>query len=665
MVLHQNVITVPVIWRGKKFEVKINPEASLKELGEELQTLTDVKADTIRLIISLPSTKSSKLLMPFSDEHCSLSLRDTGIVEGKPLRMMGVSKDEIDNVLKDAEANLRIAGFEEEEKRMKQRMSRGSHSSLKLPQGPYIFCNFRTLELPGVVLNPPPSEAMKRMHMLAADPGIVAIMNKYRWRVGIMTEMAPVGYVGVSPRCVLGLNKNQGEEISLRLRTDDLKGFRKYQSIKKTLLHELAHTVYSEHDANFYALDKQLNQEAFTLDWTKSRSHTLADSRFSGHDDMDVDFDLDSNLPHKLGGEASLMSAGARVASVAAAFHRLTDSSSIYHGSANGQQNSNDYTGDAPGIPSPVDTLNKEELFIWNQHNDYSHQDELEPDPDNSEARGTVNSEPYTEMLVGIPMVKSNPDDTRLEAVVSQSTARRSFDNANPRDEPDPDDSEVTEKGVAASTVSLTSMQIDNNENRILGSNDEPDPDDSEGQHDLGNVITPNQSQLIQVHMEPDPDDCLKNITGQTQPESDDKVDHLLQPLEVTADEPDPDDELRRIQDPAAVFFNRLNKAIELLRTELNPLEAVAVLQTLFKIIRNVSENPNEMKYKKLRKANPVFQRNVAYHEAAMEVLKVVGFSEEVVTDEMGKAESYLVLKRNDPGLLWLAKSSLETSIAK
>jgi len=33
--------------------------------------------------------------------------------------------------------------------------------------------------------------------------------------------------------------QNMGEEISLRLRTDDLKGFRKYESIKKTLLHEL------------------------------------------------------------------------------------------------------------------------------------------------------------------------------------------------------------------------------------------------------------------------------------------------------------------------------------------------------------------------------------------------------------------------------------------
>jgi len=27
-------------------------------------------------------------------------------------------------------------------------------------------------------LNPPAAEALKRMHMLAADPGIVAVMNK-------------------------------------------------------------------------------------------------------------------------------------------------------------------------------------------------------------------------------------------------------------------------------------------------------------------------------------------------------------------------------------------------------------------------------------------------------------------------------------------------------
>ena len=65
---------------------------------------------------------------------------------------MGVSEHEVDEVLKNAKAELRIAGFDEEEKRLRQRMSNGPHTSLKLPQGKYIFCDFRTLELPGIVV---------------------------------------------------------------------------------------------------------------------------------------------------------------------------------------------------------------------------------------------------------------------------------------------------------------------------------------------------------------------------------------------------------------------------------------------------------------------------------------------------------------------------------
>jgi hypothetical protein len=62
---------------------------------------------------------------------------------------MGASTNEVEEVLKNAEANLRIAGFEDEEKRLKQKVSHGPRV-LKLPQGPYIFCEFRTLEIPGL-----------------------------------------------------------------------------------------------------------------------------------------------------------------------------------------------------------------------------------------------------------------------------------------------------------------------------------------------------------------------------------------------------------------------------------------------------------------------------------------------------------------------------------
>lgn len=64
--------------------------------------------------------------------------------------MMGVSDNEIDEVLQGAKANLRIAGFDDEEKRLKQRTTYRSHASIRLPQGPYIFCDFRTLQLPGI-----------------------------------------------------------------------------------------------------------------------------------------------------------------------------------------------------------------------------------------------------------------------------------------------------------------------------------------------------------------------------------------------------------------------------------------------------------------------------------------------------------------------------------
>ncbi len=42
------------------------------------------------------------------------------------------------------------------------------------------------------------------------------------------------------------------------MRTDDLKGFRRYDRIRETLIHELAHMVWGEHDANFKELNSQV-----------------------------------------------------------------------------------------------------------------------------------------------------------------------------------------------------------------------------------------------------------------------------------------------------------------------------------------------------------------------------------------------------------------------
>ncbi|XP_021811749.1 uncharacterized protein LOC110754926 isoform X2 [Prunus avium] len=136
--------------------------------------------------------------------------------------MMGVSEHEVDEVLQHAKSNLRIAGFDEEEMRLRQRMSYRPHT-LKLPKDLIYFViseHFNFQELRGIE---------KNAHACCRSWNYFC--HEQAWRVGIMTEMAPVGYVGISPKCILSFNKNHGQEISLRLRTDDLKGFKKYESI--------------------------------------------------------------------------------------------------------------------------------------------------------------------------------------------------------------------------------------------------------------------------------------------------------------------------------------------------------------------------------------------------------------------------------------------------
>lgn len=75
----QDTHNVAVTWRGKKFILEMDASATLKELGHKLQKLTDVKEDTIRLIV--PSNKSPKLLSPFIEEQSSLALQETSIFE--------------------------------------------------------------------------------------------------------------------------------------------------------------------------------------------------------------------------------------------------------------------------------------------------------------------------------------------------------------------------------------------------------------------------------------------------------------------------------------------------------------------------------------------------------------------------------------------------------
>ena len=116
---------------------------------------------------------------------------------------------------------------------------------------------------------------------LASDPGIVSIMTNHQFSVGLLTEMDPAINTGASSK-ILGLNRNAGQIIELRLRTDRYDGFRHYNGIRTVLLHELTHNVHGEHDANFWKLFRELERELKAFEKDRKSGKRL------GGDDVEV-----------------------------------------------------------------------------------------------------------------------------------------------------------------------------------------------------------------------------------------------------------------------------------------------------------------------------------------------------------------------------------------
>jgi hypothetical protein len=67
--------------------------------------------------------------------------------------------------------------------------------------------------------------------------------------------------------------------------------------------------------------------------------------------------------------------------------------------------------------------------------------------------------------------------------------------------------------------------------------------------------------------------------------------------------------------------------------------------------VASQQEHPAEEKYRRVRVTNAKFYAAVGRHLAALDFLRALGFEE---------LNGNLELKRNDPGLLWLGKSTLQ-----
>lgn len=111
-------------------------------------------------------------------------------------------------------------------------------------------------------------------------------MLTQRLAVGLLTEMDPLSNTQSSHEGttrLLGLNRNRGEVIELRLRTDAYDGYRDYKTIRNTLCHELAHNVHGPHDRKFWDLCHQIEREVQAADWKHGGHAVSSDDYYHNH----------------------------------------------------------------------------------------------------------------------------------------------------------------------------------------------------------------------------------------------------------------------------------------------------------------------------------------------------------------------------------------------
>eukprot|EP00172_Hildenbrandia_rubra_P002433 Plantae.Rhodophyta-Hildenbrandia_rubra.ctg328.p1 GENE.Plantae.Rhodophyta-Hildenbrandia_rubra.ctg328~~Plantae.Rhodophyta-Hildenbrandia_rubra.ctg328.p1 ORF type:complete len:538 (+),score=102.95 Plantae.Rhodophyta-Hildenbrandia_rubra.ctg328:1574-3187(+) len=253
MEVSEKELLISIQFRGEIINARAKLSWTVLELKTRLEEQTSIP-------VSLQKLLFRKRLL--SDE---ILLKQLDLKPGAKMMLMGASW-EAANAIKEAKPDPLVRGFSSHKAKGTSSLRQSGVATLM----PYGFGEVQ--ELPGY------SDAWKARELLqriTKDRQVVAVMQSRKWKVGVLKEMEPEGKVGEDPVCVLGLNYGKGAEIHLRLRTDDKKGFRPYYKIKEVLWHELSHNVFSEHDAKFYALMREIEKEGKQLDWTESAGRSV------------------------------------------------------------------------------------------------------------------------------------------------------------------------------------------------------------------------------------------------------------------------------------------------------------------------------------------------------------------------------------------------------
>jgi hypothetical protein len=323
--------TITVSFRGEKVEFPLTEEHALT-VGDVKRNIANVSSSAKHAIGLEPSEvklilKGKVLNNDDDDLRRLLLLGNTNNKKKKAIQIMatGVSSSETQKMEVDFQDGVQKATrlvrddiSDKGKQRTKERQILGrkimKQANANLAPSSSSQSSFGFGRIETLPFLPDESKARGILTQLANDPGVKACMAKHKWNVGSLAELYPEGNVGETAVCVMGLNRNKGQQILLRIRTDDLKGFRKTPSIREVLYHELAHNVHSEHNADFFQLMRQIKKECLEMDWTNGNGISTEDQSMSGV----------SGGTHALGGTTTREGLTARELAGRAAVLRLT-----------------------------------------------------------------------------------------------------------------------------------------------------------------------------------------------------------------------------------------------------------------------------------------------------------------------------------------------------
>jgi len=160
----------------------------------------------------------------------------------------------------------------------------GQHKSYKFVR--LVECSSHSFGHRPTSATPHAFQARAFLEKMACDPGIKAIMVERELVVNTLGEMDPVDdrvmqKTEAQGGCLLGYNTNHGLRIDIKLRTEDLAGFRPYDDVVRTLIHEVSHNWVGDHNVLFWANYAQMRIEYLYAHITLGRKGYLAAGKTS------------------------------------------------------------------------------------------------------------------------------------------------------------------------------------------------------------------------------------------------------------------------------------------------------------------------------------------------------------------------------------------------